>query len=51
MSTAIQCGNVEEIVRITESLAFNGGGAREAAYEISGTRNANLAPLVSRRPH
>ncbi|PRQ74303.1 manganese and iron superoxide dismutase, partial [Rhodotorula toruloides] len=26
MSTAIQCGNIEEVVRITESLAFNGGG-------------------------
>ncbi|BGP34120.1 Superoxide dismutase [Mn], mitochondrial [Rhodotorula toruloides] len=26
MSTAIECGNVEEVVRIIESLAFNGGG-------------------------
>ncbi|BGO93678.1 Superoxide dismutase [Mn], mitochondrial [Rhodotorula toruloides] len=26
MSTAIKCGNVEEVVRLTESLALNGGG-------------------------
>uniref|UniRef100_A0A0K3CEM4 superoxide dismutase n=1 Tax=Rhodotorula toruloides TaxID=5286 RepID=A0A0K3CEM4_RHOTO len=31
MSTAIQCGNIEEVVRITESLAFNGGGKRGAS--------------------
>ncbi|BGP10132.1 Superoxide dismutase [Mn], mitochondrial [Rhodotorula toruloides] len=28
MSIAIECGNVEEVVRLTESLTFNGGGKR-----------------------